>query len=418
MKLNFNDFGRKCQFPVMMAAGGMPVLLLILAHNMPEGVGMTAVLAGIYVVMTWLCMVIPGKIRVPVGVLLAIGLMVIGAALLPVGEIKAMWIIPAAFAALLIGGLQMCGWNRSRELHPLVGALCLVAHLIAQMLVNTDRLNQAEPMYTPIVPALTASFLVFAAIALLSLNRISLNSAVNGQQSVPTAMRRKNHLMTAGVMVLTLLIAALPTVIRAIEKAWQWLVTAIILLIHFLLSLLPESQGTGGQGGGNPLEGLVGETREQSLFSKIMQVVMLVLALVILAIGVFFALRIIWRKLKILAKYLWKKLNAYMLASSEDYVDEIADTRDGAQTERALGRLRRRMQRKRVDESELSPKERIRYRYLMHWLKHPEWTPERTARENLDDSAAQLYERARYSSHEVTVRDAEAFAQKLDTRKG
>lgn len=417
MKLNFNDFSRKCQFPVMLSMGCMPVLLLILAHYRPDCIGMTFVLAGIYTAMAWLCTVIPGKVRVPVGSVLAVALVIIGALLLPVKETAAMWVISAAFAVMLLAGLQTAGWNQQQELHPLAGALCLIAHLVAQMLVNAEK-NQKAPMYTPIVPALTVSFLIFAAFALLSLNRISLNSAVNGRQSVPTSMRRKNRLMTAGVMALTLLIAALPKVIRAIEKAWEWLMTAVILLIHFLLSLLPGSEGTNGQGGGNPLEGLAGETREQGLFAKIMEIVMLVLAVIIIAIGVFFALRIIWRKLKILARYLWKRLNEYMVASSEDYVDEIADTRDSAQTERALNRIRRRMQRKRVDESALSPKERIRYRYLMHWLKHPEWTPERTARENLSESAAQLYERARYSSHEVTQRDAEAFAQTLDSRKG
>lgn len=417
MKLNFNDFSRKCQFPLMLAAAYMPVLLLVLAHYLPGCVNTTLLLAGVYVVLTWLCTVIPGKIRVVTGVVLAIGQMALGVALLPMNESGAVWVVLAAFAVLLMGSLQTCGLPRGREIHPMAGALGLIAHLVAQMLVNADK-GQKAPVYAPIVPALTGCFLVFAALSLLSLNRISLNSAVNGQQSVPTAMRRKNKMMTVAIMVLTLLIAALPQVIRAIQKAWQWLMTAIIMLIHLLLSLLPGSEGTGGQGGGNPLEGLGGEMREQGLFARIMEIVMLVLAFIIIAVGVFFAARIIWRKLKIFARYLWKRLNAYMVASSEDYVDEVSDTRDGAQTERALSRLRKRMQRKKVDESTLSPKERIRYRYLMHWMKHPEWTPERTARENLSDGAAQIYERARYSSHEVTQRDADAFAQNLEARKG
>lgn len=417
MKLNFKDFTRKCQFPLMLAAGCMPVLLLIIAHNRPDALGMTFALAGIYTVMTWVSMAVPGKIRILTGALLAAGLLATGSALLPVGEVWQMWLIPAAFAALLMGGLQMGAWPAGRELHPMAGALGLIAHLIAQMLVNADKMQKA-PVYASIAPALSASFLVFAALALLALNRISLNSAVNGKQAVPTSMRRKNKLMTAGVMALTLLIAGLPAVIRAIEKAWEWVVTAILLLIHFLLSMFPESGGSGQQGGGIDFSGLAGETRERGLLAKIMEIVMLALAVILILVALFFALRVIWRKLKILMKYLWKRLNAYMVASSEDYVDEVADTRDGAQVERALGRFRRRMQRKRVDESTLSPKERIRYRYLMHWMKHPEWTPERTARENLSEGAAQLYERARYSSHEVTGRDADAFAQTLDSRKG
>lgn len=417
MKLNFNDFGRKCQFPVMLAAGCMAILLLILANYYPGGIARTFVLAGLYVLLSWLCIVLPGRMRIPAGIVLTAGLMAAGALLLPVREISALWLLPAAFSALLLGGLQMAGWSRSQEMHPMAGAICLVAHLIAQFLVNTDKLDGAEPMYAPIVPALTMCFLVFAAMSLLALNRISLNNAVNGQQAVPTAMRRRNRLMTAGLMAITLLVAALPQVIRAIEGVWLWLKTALLMLVRWFMNLFPETESGGVETVGGAMEGLSAEIREQGLFSKIMEIVMLTLALIAVAVGAFFALRVLWRKLKVLAKYLWERLNAYMQASSEDYVDEVADTRDGAQAERALSRLKRRMQRKRVDENALSPRERIRYRYLMHWLKHPEWTPERTARENLRESEAQIYERARYSSHEVTVRDAETFARTLDAGK-
>ena len=130
------------------------------------------------------------------------------------------------------------------------------------------------------------------------------------------------------------------------------------------------------------------------------------------------ALRVVWRNLKILYKRMMARLNEYMASSSEDYVDEISDTRDDADRERLAHRRRRRQLKKHVDESTLNPQQRIRYRYLLYWLKHPEWTPERTARENLNGDAAQLYERARYSSHEVTERDAEAFVQTLESRKG
>lgn len=417
MKLNFNDFGRKCQFPVMLAAGCMAILLLILANYYPGGIARTFVLAGLYVLLSWLCIVLPGRMRIPAGIVLTAGLMAAGALLLPVREISALWLLPAAFSALLLGGLQMAGWSCSQEMHPMAGAICLVAHLIAQFLVNTDKLDGAEPMYAPIVPALTMCFLVFAAMSLLALNRISLNNAVNGQQTVPTAMRRRNRLMTAGLMAITLLVAALPQVIRAIEGVWLWLKTALLMLVRWFMNLFPETESGGVETVGGAMEGLSAEIREQGLFSKIMEIVMLTLALIAVAVGAFFALRVLWRKLKVLAKYLWERLNAYMQASSEDYVDEVADTRDGAQAERALSRLKRRMQRKHMDENALSPRERIRYRYLMHWLKHPEWTPERTARENLRESEAQIYERARYSSHEVTVRDAETFARTLDAGK-
>ena len=49
-------------------------------------------------------------------------------------------------------------------------------------------------------------------------------------------------------------------------------------------------------------------------------------------------------------------------------------------------------------------------RYSILRGKHPEWEKSHTARETLNEPSAQLYEKARYSSHEITPQDSEAFA--------
>ena len=67
------------------------------------------------------------------------------------------------------------------------------------------------------------------------------------------------------------------------------------------------------------------------------------------------------------------------------------------------------MKKPKVPESSMEPGERIRYRYRLLSKKHPEWREHNTARENLPDSPAQLYERARYSDHPITPEEAEQF---------
>lgn len=418
MKLNTTDFGRRCQFPIQMAAGGLPVSMILCATKAPGSVRVCLILAGIYIALAWLCTLTPGKLRVPVGVLCAAGMAAACAAMLPWEAGVQMALIPVLYAVMLLGGLQVGGWAPGKELHPMVGSVGLVLHMAAQFLVNVDAQNRAEPIYALVTLPLTVGFLVFAAMSLLALNRSSLNSAVNGRSNVPTSMRRKNRLLTAGLMALVLAVASLPAVIRAIERVWEWIKYCLWLLVQFIMNLFPEAQSGGTESAGGGMEALTAETAEQSLLSKILEMILLLVGVIIIVVLVIMALRIVWRRLKVLLKVLWERLNAYMVSSSEDYVDEISDTRDGADHERSPRRSRRRLLKRRIDESALNPQERIRYRYLQAWLRHPEWTPERTARENISADAADLYERARYSSHEVTEREAEAFAQTLDSRKG
>jgi len=70
--------------------------------------------------------------------------------------------------------------------------------------------------------------------------------------------------------------------------------------------------------------------------------------------------------------------------------------------------MRRRNARRNL--KELSPREQIRTRYGLLRGKHPEWASSDTARETLSEASAKIYEKARYSSHEITSEDSEAFA--------
>ena len=82
MKLNKTDFGRKCQFPLILALGSAPAGVILLAHSIPQIMWIMAVYPAAYALMALVCMLIPGKKRIVPGVIFA--LMLLGSmALLP-----------------------------------------------------------------------------------------------------------------------------------------------------------------------------------------------------------------------------------------------------------------------------------------------------------------------------------------------
>ena len=156
---------------------------------------------------------------------------------------------------------------------------------------------------------------------------------------------------------------------------------------------------------------MLGEPSPPSAIALFMEKVAIVAAILIGTVLLFFALRFLGRRLRALMKRLWALMNLYAHAASEDYVDEIADTRDGGEDSSTGPRqiLRRLFQQ--VNEDKLSPTERIRYRYSRLLHRHQDWQPGSTARENLAEEAADIYERARYSTRSVSPEEAEQFAQ-------
>ena len=103
-----------------------------------------------------------------------------------------------------------------------------------------------------------------------------------------------------------------------------------------------------------------------------------------------------------------------MQAASEDYQDEISDTREGGERKRLFRKFVRKPDPlKGIDAAKLPPRERVRFYYLRARLRHPGWVPEQTAREHLPADAAEIYERARYSAHEVRESDASRFQEKV-----
>lgn len=406
MKLNFSDFLRKGQFPLLIALGLFPGLALVIIASLPAAWPMQWVFPAAYVLLAWVCLTLPGKIRLAGGLAGSCALMALGVYLMPekslFGGISLL--SPLLYSAALLGGLRFSSWPRDREIPFAVLATGVVLHVLWQILVNLGTAYDfaAAPMLW--------CFLAFLVLAVLSMNRGSVNASAMGRQKVSTVMRRQNFFLSLGLLVLVIALAALPAVISAIENAWSTLMNLLARLGAWLSSLLPEmteEQAGGSMGGSMSMMGM--EASEPSAFALLMEKVAMALGAVLAAAALFFGGRFLYRKLKVLLRYLLKRLGEYAAHSTEDYEDEITDTREGGEKE-GTGFTRLFSMMERVDERKLTPTQRIRYRYSRLQRRHKDWLPGATAREKLSPEAAEIYERARYSSHPVHEQDAEAFA--------
>jgi len=332
---------------------------------------------------------------------------VAGSSLMLAGETPGVRILlPALYAGLLLFTLPIAGWERGRELPQVIPAVGICTHLLAQFLffVNPTSINAIPPL-------LWGSFVIFLLLFMLSLNRQSISNAMPDEHDVPVSIRRRNRLLTWIMLGMVLIVSLIPVLGKIVEQVLEWLKQLILLIIDFFLKIFAseESSGSGGGSQEDMLAGLGGG--EASALAKLLEKVVVVISVVLLALILLWVIRFLWRKLKQLAAYLYGQLRHYASAVSEDYVDEIEDTRSEGEGRVSFAQqiLRRRNARRNL--KDLPPREQIRMRYSMLRGRHPEWEQSHTARETLNETSARLYEKARYSSHEVTVQDSETFAE-------
>lgn len=410
MKWNTTAFGRKCQHPLQMVLGTIPLAVLIIMNVAPELLNRMWALPGACVVLSWGCLVLPGKRRLLGGIIGMVLLMVLGALLLDFRANFLLVSLPVLYSVLLFFTLPIGGWERSRELAIIWHVTGMLFYVLLQLLISGSR-KLGPDLYAPVERAVLVCFLLSVCLAVLALNRASLDSAAMSRRTVPVLMRRQNLVVTMGMMVLGVLIAAIPIIGSVLKRVWDWLMQGVAYLANLLMSLLPQNQRAGGGPPAEPSEVMqLGEAREPSALAEFLEKVLIVsVGLLLIAIAVFVT-RVLIKKLIRLGKYLWLKLGQYNAAASEDYEDEITDTRDERGVERSslVIRLRRRAL---LDEKNMSPAERIRYRYKRMKQKRPDWTAASTARETLPEEAAVLYERVRYSGEELTEEEAGRFRE-------
>lgn len=403
MKLNTTDFRIKLQHPLVLALDFFPVVLFVLAKNAPDALQWMWVLPAAYVLLAWICILMPGKLRLPSGLMGMAAMAALAASVYPLGI--SVILLGIYWVAMLIA-LPMGRWERGRELGlewPVIG---VVSHVLIQLLINGAQ-KLGDTSFDSCEGWLVVSFLALAVLVVLSLNRQSLSVASQSRQSIPLLMRRQNLVLVLAVLVIGVLVALIPALGQALSFLWDKLMQLILLIGTFLSAIMPQQKSGGGAAGGDNSEQLImGAASETSRLAIIMEKIMTVVTVIIMIVGAIFIMKMLWKRLKKLMRYLWEKLSMYSAAVSEDYEDEVTSTReDDAERESMLSRLRRFAP---EDERGLDATQRVRSRYR-GLKRRKQWETSSTARETLPEEAASLYERARYSGETLSEEEAERF---------
>lgn len=393
---------KRCVLPLLTATGIFPVIALVsFGHPLPLLLLWTAA----YLMTGCLCAQLSGRWRVCTAAGCALGMALLGlAGVLRTGE-PLLLLMGIVHGALLL--LTLPDRENVRQTVVYAG---FVLHAAAHIFLNLMGKTALRAAYAPAQPLLTADLVVFLVIALLTLNHISLSSALPEARAVPGSIRRRNKLVTLMMLAGALLIALIPALGRWLAAGWEMLRRAVGKLIQWLMSLAP-AQTAPAASDGEAMAGFAGMGEEAAAgpFALWMEKILLWMAGAVTAVLLVLALRFLWKKLKKLLQWLFFRLQSYAASAAEDYEDEMQNTRTQGEEHYALNRRRRKIRSGRELDS-LPPRERIRRRYALLKAKHPEWPAGQTARETLPEEAARIYERARYSTHPVTEEDARRFS--------
>ncbi len=402
---------RRCQFPLLLLLSVMPIALTSLSVHAPQALFSAYILFAAYALLSVACLAVPGAKRLPAAIVSSVLLLALSFGVLSIRAYPLFLLLPAGLIALLFFSLPLAARRYESDIPPFVYFFGVGIHVVVQFMHHYFGNYSGVSPYAPVESALTASLIGYILLFLLSMNRISLDNATLARHRLPASMRRFNTVLTLGFLALSLLIASLPAVVRAIRMIGHALSAAFARLSAWLLSLFPAvpDMGGGAASGMMRLPQLAQDAVPPSAFAQLMEKIATILSMLLLTGGTLFLAYLLLRQAYRLCRHLAKRLRQYVSAAASEYDDEITDTReDGAAREsRFTWRSRRHTA------FDATPAGRIRQAYARLLRRRSSWTASSTARENLPTDAAALYERARYSEHPVTNEDAERFAAKI-----
>ena len=401
MKRDMREWLRKLQLMLAVAMAMYPLHWLVAAWLGGAYVGVIwlfpagAVLAGM------LAMDIPGKLRPALGILLCAAILA-AAVLLSPAELRWLWILQSLLTCVqILLSLPTAGKGTRSELPGYWLSFGVVSQVAGQVVLLTDW-AAGHPGWM-----LRLSFFCYALLAMLSVNRQCLLDASGKRKSVPGSLKRRNLLMVLVLFGISLLGGLLPSAVAAVKDQLLKILRWAGEQIEKLFSRLQNGPSDPVQQSVSDLPQAVGGGGEMTALPPLLETVILYIGAAIAVALVGLLLYHIGKKLLRMIRDSWDLFGKFLTASSEDYVDEVTDTRETVTSER-IAPVRRRRRRYKDDPS-LSPTEQVRrrYQYLKH--DHPDWMPGTTAREKLAHRAADIYEHARYSEHTVSQEDARAF---------
>lgn len=403
---------RRLHFPLVLIFGLLPLPLLLICRLSAQPHALVWLFTLACILPCTFCVLMPGRFRPAAAVLCAALLF---AAALPAASAHAqpaLLLLPAAAVIFLFAALQLA----ARELHEVSLVLyCIgvISHIAVQIILLFS-FHSGSTIYQPIAALTYVLFLAYALLFLLAFNRISMDNATLARFHLPASMRRVNLMLTLGFFSGCLLLSLLPAAADALRAAYRFLRGVLIQIAALLLRLFPAEDAYGGPGMGGPVYlPDTGTAYEPTLLSVIIDRIAAAAALLMIIAGAAFLLRFLGRLAFKALRRMIARLYQLSSALSEDYVDEISDTRseNGAERRTVLTLLKKAKAEMYPD----TPQGTVRRGYARLLRKNPCWSKTSTARENLRLRAASIYEKARYSTHTVTQEEADQFLRVSDT---
>lgn len=263
----------------------------------------------------------------------------------------------------------------------------------------------------PAAPQMHIFACVYFTYVLIALNELSLNTGMAGDKRPSSVMRWRNRLRT-------LLVAAGLIIAANIKAIGQALKTALIFIRDLIWAIIqwlmpdPTPVQEGGSGGRIDMSALA-ESAETPRFWIILEQVIRIAALVLAAVLAFFILKKFMHVLAKAVRFLIEQLRRYAGQINNAYEDTVESILDWGEVKRRVMRPRAAVRKKAaaIAWNTLSPRESVRMRYKVLRDRGKERPANLTARQvilqkNVSPQAADLYDRARYSSQEISAQDA------------
>ena len=399
---------RRCHLPLLALLSASPLLALTACNLAPQAAKELSCFPLVLLPALFLCAGASGRIRGMAFCVCVASFFGAGRLLLPPDAMSLA--MPALCAALLAFSLAYAS-KKPAQVSPMFYLVCILAQAAALFF-----LYHADDAVRAILHMRSAFFLWLLLFA-LAFNRISLNNATQARYRLSMGMARTGTALTFCVFLLALVLCAMPIVVSGVIFLFGTMRDAGVWFLLFFINLIPSASTVGSSSPDAPMfPGMIAEVqREPSIVTLVLEKMAAVLALIVLIAGCAVLLRLAMLSLVQLARRVLMHLQRYAAAVTEDYEDEISDTR-GESGEHTFLPLRRSAKAKRTYPD--TPVGRIRRRYAQLRSRNPAWTDSSTARENLSCTAAELYERARYSQHAPTQQDALQFEKEIQqTRK-
>jgi len=327
-------------------------------------------------------------------------------------------IVPVALGAAMIAvHLRALCQPAGEEYAPVMWHLGIVVHAVSLFLMRAEALSIAKPLAAVLSP-LYFAYVIFA------LNEHTVMDGMAGDLHPSRLMRLRNRVRSAVIAGVMLFCAYF----QGISRAFYAAVDAVIAFVMWLWGLLfPDKpiEKVAAEGGGKEFFDMGGDVAEPALIWRILEKIMIVVALLAAALLVLILLRQLYKVIKRLVRYLIDRLRAYASSVNDAYEDTVESLLDLSEVKRSMLGLRRRLRprpREHVAWDSLSPRDTVRESYRLLRKKSAGVADSRTARSALlegglpvagDDAQrlADLYDAARYSSMEVAPGDAQSMRQ-------